>query len=163
MKKFTIQVILLLVVITVGLVFFSPTGKSPAVNLPFLPQSKVVKTLKINDHVFKVEIADTSQKRNKGLGGREKLASDEGMLFVFEKSDKYPFWMKGLKFPLDFIWIKDFKIAGTLPNILPPDPSQKDQDLPVFSSPSEIDKVLEVNAGTVETLGIKVGDSIKVD
>ena len=43
----------------------------------------------------------------KGLSGRDNLADDEGMFFVFEKSDIYPFWMKDMKFAIDIIWIME--------------------------------------------------------
>ena len=36
---------------------------------------------------------------------REQLASQSGMLFVFEEEKIYPFWMKNTKIPLDMIWI----------------------------------------------------------
>ncbi len=88
------------------------------------------------------------------------MASDEGMLFVFPKLDKYPFWMKGLTYPLDFIWIRGDKIVDLLPNIQPPAPGQTDTSLPIYQSKEDIDKVLEVAAGTVQRLNIKVGDTI---
>lgn len=153
---------MLLIVIGVVVIFFSPTGLSPKIDLPFIPQAKLIKKLQINDYQFKVEISDTDQRRKKGLGGRESLASDEGMLFVFEKSDRYPFWMKGLKFPLDFIWIRSNQIAGFMLNVYPPAQGQKDESIPIFSSPVEVDKVLEINAGTVERLKFNIGDSIKI-
>lgn len=159
MKKFTIQFILLIIVIFSALLFY--TGKIP--NIPFVPQSTTYKQLVINDAKLKVEVADTQEKRRKGLGGRESLASDSGMLFVFEKEDQYPFWMKGLKFPLDFVWIKGDKVVDILQNIPSPTPGQKDESLPIYQSKVAVDKVLEVNGGVVERLKIKVDDSVKIE
>ena len=43
---------------------------------------------------------------------RNKLKEDEGMLFVFDHSDKYSFWMKDMNFPIDIIWIgEDLQIV----------------------------------------------------
>lgn len=161
MKKFLIQSILLLIVIAIGLLFFSPTS-SKTVNIPFLPSPVKQSTLFINDKTIKVEIADTPSKRAKGLGGRSFLGQDEGMLFIFDKADKHPFWMKGLSFPLDFVWIKDGKVMDILENIQPPQKGQADSGLPIYSSKEAVDKVLELPAGSVAKLNIKIGDPVKL-
>lgn len=160
MKKFTIQAILLLIVISLVLVFFGPAAKSPKIELPFLPKPAVFKEIQINGVNLKVEIADTQSKRSKGLGEKSSLGSNEGMLFIFPKADKYPFWMKGLSFPLDLIYIKDEKIVEILPNIQPPSAGQTDASLPIYHPKDQINMVLEVSAGTVERLNIKIGDKI---
>lgn len=158
MKKFAIQFVLIIIVIFVALMFYSGRMAS----MPFLSQPSSSAELTINEVKFKVELADTPDKRRRGLGGRESLATEGGMLFVFEKEDRYSFWMKGLKFSLDFIWIKGDKIVDILPNIPPPSAGQKDETLPIYQSRVAIDKVLEINAGTADRLSIKVGDTVKL-
>lgn len=162
MKKFTIQAIVLILVIGIGIYFFNPATGGTKIDLPFLPQSPAYSTLEINGAKIKVEIAGTSAKRSKGLAGRTVLAENEGMLFVFDRVDKYPFWMKGLTFPLDFVWILDDKVAGVTENVQPPQSEQADSSLPIYSAPVPINKVLEVNAGIVKKLNIKEGDIIKL-
>jgi hypothetical protein len=49
--------------------------------------------------VVNAEVAASKQNRERGLMYHEGLGEDEGMLFVFDKEDKYPFWMKGVDFP----------------------------------------------------------------
>lgn len=161
MKKFLIQAVLLLITIGAALFFYKTNAQIP--NLPFLPQGPLFKQIQINDATLRVEVADTQEKRSKGLGGKETLASDEGMLFIFPKTDKYPFWMKGLKFPLDFIWIRDNKVVDLLPNIQPPAAGQSDESLPIYQSKEDADKVLEISAGTIQRLDIKVGDTVFYD
>lgn len=158
MKKFLVQFVALIIVIAGALLLY--TGSLPS--LPFIPEQAKYSELTINETKLKVEIADTQEKRSKGLGGRESLATDQGMLFIFQKADKHSFWMKGLKFPLDFIWIKGGQVVDITINIKPPDPNQKDKDLPIYVSKTEADKVLEVNAGIIERLNIKAGDTIKL-
>lgn len=160
MKKFIIQVVLLILITGVGVFLFSPKGSK--INLPFVPQQPIFSNLEISGAVLKVELADTAAKRAKGLSGRQGLKESEGMLFVFEKADKHPFWMKGISFPLDFVWINGSKVVDILQNIQPPNPGQQDASLSIYSSKVETDKVLEVAAGTVEKLDIKVGDVIKL-
>lgn len=161
MKKFIIQAVLLIIVIGLVLFFFRTNAQLP--DLPFLPQTPVQKQLQINNATIQVEIADTQAKRNQGLGGRTSLGSDQGMLFVFDKVDKYPFWMKGMNFPIDFIWIRGNKVVDLLVNAQPPVSGQTDASLPIYQSSEAIDKVLELPAGTVGRFNIKVGDTVKIE
>lgn len=162
MKKFLIQATLLILVIGTALILYSTGESNKGLYLPFLPQRAKFANLQINDTNLKVELADTPAKRSQGLGGRNSLAENEGMLFIFQRADKYPFWMKGLSFPLDFVWISDLQVVDVLQNIKPPSSGEPDSSLPIYSSKFPIDKVLEVTAGTVDRLHIKVGDIIKL-
>ncbi len=162
MKKFAVQIVALLILISGALYFYNPTGGGRSIPLPFAPEQVAIKQLEINGNKLKVEIADTKEKRTRGLGGRESLEDDGGMLFIFPDSSKHSFWMKGLKFPLDFIWIKDSIVVDIILNAPPPTENQKDEDLPIYLPNTEVDKVLEVKAGGVERLGIKVGDTINI-
>lgn len=138
----------------------NPAGKSSNIQIPFLPQSTKISDLEINGKIIKVEIVDTDQKRRKGLGGRSSLGENEGMLFVFDRVDKHPFWMKGMQFALDFVWIRDTKVVDILQNISPPSVGQKDADLPIYSANTAVNKVLELAEGSVKRLDIKIGDTI---
>lgn len=158
MKKFLIQFVLLIIVIAAALLLYS--GSVPS--LPFLPEKTKYSELIVNEVKLKVEVAEIPSKRSKGLSGRESLGQDEGMLFIFPSSEKHSFWMKGLKFPLDFVWIKDSEVVDIITTAQPPTSDQKDKDLPIYSPKVEADKVLEVNSGVVERLKIKVGDMIKI-
>lgn len=161
MKKFLAQAVALLVLTAVALtLYFQNTDLT---DLPFVPQKTVVKKLTVNNYTLLVEIVDNQAKRAKGLGGRQSLATGAGMLFIFPDEGKHPFWMKDLKFALDFIWIKGDQVIDVTENIPPPAPTQKDASLPIYESKENIDKVLEVNSGTVQRLGIKAGDIVKLE
>lgn len=112
-----------------------------------------VSTVNINGHIVNVEIAETSKQRELGLSGRQSLASDAGMLFVFEEPDRYGFWMKDMNFPLDFIWIKDSKVIEITSNV-------PETNLNIYKPKEAVDKVLEVNAGWASKNQINIGDSI---
>jgi len=77
------------------------------------------------------------------------------MLFLFDKSGRYAFWMKDMKFPLDFIWIAGDKVVDIDENI-PPDYSG------TLKPETPVDKVLEINAGVCEKYGIKKGDEVRL-
>jgi uncharacterized membrane protein (UPF0127 family) len=152
---------LLILVIGVSIIFFSPAG-SRNIELPFLPVQQKFANLEIDGATIKVELADTPSKRSRGLGGRQSLGENEGMLFIFEKQDKHPFRMKGLSFPLDFVWFRDDQVLDILENIAPPASGQPDSSLPIYSSKEPVNKVLELNAGGIKRLNIKVGGTIKL-
>lgn len=109
--------------------------------------------LQVGNTQVAVEVRDTEEGRSQGLSNREKLAEDEGMLFIFDQPGIYGFWMKEMKFPLDFIWIRDNVVTEVTEKV-----GVERMDI----RPKEaVDKVLEVNSGWVEKQGIKVGDAVK--
>lgn len=159
MKKFWIQVTCLLL-IGLGALYVS-YNRDFLSNLP-IPTNAPAKTqqLKINDVTLKVEVADTPSKRQQGLSGRDKLATGSGMLFVFPQAKKYQFWMKGMKFPLDFIYIKDGAVVDLIQNVPFPSPGYPDSSLPVYEPTVPVNGILEVNAGFVKINNIKIGDKV---
>lgn len=120
----------------------------------YKPDSKIdFVTLRVGDAIFEVEIADTFFKRSRGLADRTGLQDNQGMLFVFDKLEKHGFWMKGMEFPIDIVWIKDNQVIGIEKNVLP---TSSD----IYYPPEPVDRVLEINAGLADKLGIKVGDEV---
>lgn len=149
MKKFLLILTIFLLVLAIVVIFRA---------IPKEKRGLERAEVKIGEQIFVVEIADTPAKRTQGLSGREGLREGEGMLFVFDKPATYDFWMKGMKFPIDIIWIRSDKIIGFEENISPDNSAS-----PKIYSPTElVDKVLEVNAGTVSKLGIQISQSIEV-
>ncbi len=116
-----------------------------------LPQSVV----RIGNRQFLVERADTPALRERGLGYRETLPSGRGMLFLFpdRPPDRYVFWMKGMRFPLDIVWIRDGQVVFIERNI----PADSED---IFRPLAEADSVLEVNAGDLSD--IVIGDAVIV-
>ncbi|MEK7521010.1 MAG: DUF192 domain-containing protein [Patescibacteria group bacterium] len=112
--------------------------------------------LRIGEMAFKLDIADTDQKRETGLSGRERMADDEGMIFLFGRSALWPIWMKGMNFPIDIIWLRNNRVVDIKTNI-----PVEDAAVPTrYYSVSEADAVIELNAGMAERAGIKLGDRI---
>lgn len=114
--------------------------------------------LKIGDSTFSVEIADTPDSRARGLSYRESLGADNGMLFIFEAPASYGFWMKGMKFPLDMVWIVSDSIVGFSENA----PPASGFVPKIYFPPEPVDKVLELNAGSVKKHQLRIGDKIQL-
>ncbi|HEV7424415.1 MAG TPA: DUF192 domain-containing protein [Candidatus Paceibacterota bacterium] len=118
-----------------------------------------VKEVKIAGQDVKVELALTDVKREQGLSGRTSLSDNEGMLFVFDHSDKYLFWMKDMNFSIDMIWIsEDMKVVYIKKDARP-------ESYPESYGPGVSDKkakyVLEVVSGFGDKNTLKVGDSVE--
>lgn len=109
-----------------------------------------------------VEVVNTPQSIELGLGNRENIGSD-GMLFVLPTATQAYFWMKGMQFDLDLIWIVNEKIIGITSDVPAPsgDMAQSVR-LPTYPSPGKVDLVLEVPAGFSRENGILVGDAIQI-
>ena len=119
------------------------------------------KIVKINDVEIMVDIADTPEKRSKGLSGRESLNEKEGMLFVFDNKNETPiFWMKNMFISIDIIWINDGKIVQVDKNIKTPEKDISDEKLTRYSPQSPVSHVLEVNSGFSDKYEFKVGNSV---
>ncbi|MBU4369950.1 DUF192 domain-containing protein [Patescibacteria group bacterium] len=109
--------------------------------------------IKINNINLEVEVAETFKEKAQGLSGRERILDNQGMLFVFKTPGRYPFWMKGMKFPIDIIWLdKDLKIVEINKEVQP-------ESFPELLRPSTpIQYVLEVKNGWVDEYSVKQGD-----
>lgn len=118
--------------------------------------------LSIDGATFTAEIASTSLEQTRGLSFRPSLGANDGMLFVFATGSVQSFWMKDMNFPLDMIWISGTTVVGFAQNVPAPAPGTPLWNLPVYVSPGDTDKVLEVNAGTVAKYNIRVGDAVTI-
>ena len=116
----------------------------------------------VDDVGFEVEVAHTPTERAKGLSDRESLAPMAGMLFVFETGRASAFWMRGMEFALDFVWIGEgCAVVDTTVDVSSPAPGTLDSELPFYQAAVPAAYALEVNAGEVERLGILAGDQVR--
>ena len=117
--------------------------------------------LTINHRKLIIETAESPVEQIRGLSGRLKMNSDEGMLFVFPDSRLRLFHMYNMNFPLDIVWISESgRIIDTVENAQVPRPGLERKDAPSFASPMPCKYVLELLGGTVTNLNIRAGDVI---
>jgi len=99
------------------------------------------------------------QKRTQGLSGRSGLPQNSGLLFLFDEPGNYSFWMKEMKFSLDFVFIENDQIVDLSENVAYPQNGEEPQTI---IAKRDFNKVLELNAGLVKKMGIRVGQKIKI-
>ncbi len=104
---------------------------------------------------FIVEVADTKEKTEHGLMFKKKMADNFGMIFDFGEETKTAFWMKNTYIPLDIIFTDNSgKIVWIYEKAEPM--SEK-----LIAPPMLVRSALEVNAGLVRSLKIRIGNQIK--
>jgi uncharacterized membrane protein (UPF0127 family) len=112
--------------------------------------------LEIRGQRVSIEIADTPKKQQKGLGERDSLAWDHGMYFEYSQPAFHAFWMKGMRFSIDIIWLRNDRIVGIEANI----PFEKGGNGPTVRPRELTDAVLEVPAGYSAASGWTIGDPV---
>ena len=121
------------------------------------PPFKTTQKATVDNHTFKVNVAQTEKEKEIGLSDTKSLPDDYAMVFPFDQAGYYYFWMKNMKFSIDIIYIKDGKIVKIFTNVPTP---QNNQPPKIYVSGSPADKVLEIKAGLSDKYKIKEGDLV---
>jgi uncharacterized protein len=108
-----------------------------------------------------VELAYLPADISLGLGYREGLAPGTGMLFLFEGPEPRTFWMRGMQFCIDIVWIENGVIQGAAESVCPEPAGTADADLPSYVSPVPVTYVLEVPAGWLDAYGLGAGTPVE--
>lgn len=116
-------------------------------------------TVTIRDITYRVDLAVTPKEKEVGLGGRAALASGTGMLFPYDHAEQFSYWMKGMRFPIDIIWIRDTTIVDISEQV----PIPNGGALTVYSPKEPVNKVLEIPSGDASKYGFKIGDTVRID
>ena len=118
--------------------------------------------IKIGDVIFEVELAINPTERSRGLSGRNSLEKNSGMLFVFDKDSATQFWMYGMKFSLDLVWISNScEIVDITYSAEYPENPKSSEGLVLYSSKSPATYTLEINAGEVNLHDINIGGLVE--
>lgn len=112
----------------------------------------------IRDARVSTEIVRSFEERARGLGGRDSLAWDHGMLFPYERPDFLAFWMKDMRFSIDIVWIRDGRIVEIAHRV----PWSPEGPGPTLRPRELADAVLEVPAGYAEAHGWRRGDPVEI-
>jgi uncharacterized protein len=132
-------------IVTLALVLLGASG--------LRAQEMRTQTLTIGFFKVTAEIAQTPQERARGLMGRQSLAPNHGMLFVFDTPGRQCFWMRNTPLPLTVAFID---ARGTITSFA---------DMTPFSEQAHCSTVpvrfaLEMEQGWFKKRGVLVGDTV---
>jgi len=120
-------------------------------------------TIKVDDIVLEVQIADTKARHIRGLMFQDKLPYDQGMIFVYNEPGVYSLWMLNMQFSLDMIW---FDENGSIIHI--------EKNIPPCKKPIEIMAcqsivpsgdamyILEITAGFIDEFNITKDSKLSI-
>lgn len=104
---------------------------------------------------FLVSVANNDKDMENGLMWVNDLPKNYGMIFEFKKEQMVFMWMKNTKIPLDMLFIDDDGKIVNIKKLAQP------ESLDIISSTKPVKKVLEINGGLSDQLGIEIGDQIR--
>lgn len=138
-----------------ALLLVTGCGRSDVAQAP-LAQKSVADffTIAVGPKPVRMQLAVKPREMEHGLMGRTDLASDEGMLFLYERPQQMSFWMRATPTPLD---IGFFAADGTLKEIYPMYPFD---ETPVRSRGEALQFALEMKQGWFEFNGVKPGSKL---
>lgn len=143
------------------LIICAPLSAAAEATLPpwrrDLPSGRQQVTIIVGETEVTVDLALTSSEQTLGLGYRNGLDEDHGMLFVFDSYRSRTFWMKGMRFCLDIIWIRDGVITGAAESVCPDPAGTADADRARFESEDQVNYALEMDAGWLQSHGYGPG------
>lgn len=102
-----------------------------------------------------VDVATTTSEMYTGLGERESLGQNEGMLFVHDEEDQQTYTMRGMSFPIDIIFVDEQFVITTIHHAYPNDSSAR------YSGQAKY--VIEVNVNWTTGRHITTGNQIRIN
>jgi len=115
----------------------------------------ILKRADLKEFPIKVEVAKTSKQQEYGLMNRKHLSENTGMFFPYDMPQNVQFWMKDTLIPLDIIFVSpNGEINKIVYGAKPNDKTKIFSEKPVIA-------VLELPAGNVKRMGIKIGDVLR--
>ena len=114
----------------------------------------------VNNFDLTVYLAMNNKQIIKGLVIKNQLKENEGMLFVYQLPAKYRFSMRGMKFPIDIIWLDSNGTVVHIEHNLQPCIMTFAFICPSYIPDKDSLYVLETVAGFSKKHSIKVGTNV---
>jgi len=100
-------------------------------------------------------MATTDETRALGLSYTSALPKDIVKIFVFATDERWSFWMKGMEYPIDIIWVTATGAIAHIETNVSPDTYPNS-----FTPPTPVRYVIETVPGLFAELGLKGGDNL---
>lgn len=129
-----------------------------------------VEVVEIEGEKFFLELAADNPTRTKGLGGREFIAEDGGMLFVFPEPRRLNFVMRDCFVDIDVIFLDQLGNITAVHHMPVEEPQREgesdyDYEMRLKRYPSRMAAqfAIELKGGTAGKLGVEAGEAIELD
>ncbi len=121
-------------------------------------------TIKVDNIVLDVQIADTPPSQQRGLMFQDELPYDQGMFFVFDEMQITSMWMLNMQFPLDLIWFdSNGNVVHIEKNMQPCKSALETVTCTAQNAAGQEAKyVLEVTAGFVDEFAITKDSKLEI-
>lgn len=103
-------------------------------------------------HVFRIEVARTSEQQQVGLMFRPVLEPDRGMLFDWGRPIESTMWMRNTPASLDMVFLRADGVVHRIAERTVP------FSLSTIASNGPVRATLELGAGTAARIGLRPGD-----
>ena len=125
--------------------------------------------VKIGHSDYRLEIADTPQKIQEGLSGRDCIPRKTGMLFIMPMQSIQEFWMKGCDTDMDILFLDEEGMVVNMERMMRERSKASfetealyESRLRLYSSKYPAKYAIEISAGDITRLGLHIGDSINI-
>ena len=137
----------------------SPPTATPSATPDPLDAGLATVEVEVGGARFTAVVVDTPVPRARGLSGREALAPSRAMWFDMGLAAPATFWMRGMRFPIDIVWVDAGLRVVHVTHEAPVPPEGASQAALPRYTPGDVDVryVLEINAGLARELGIEPG------
>ena len=132
-------------------------------NSPDRPSGTAQTEGTIRQQSIEVEVVRSREEQARGLSERDSLAWGSGMLFPYDRPAFVSFWMKGMRFDIDIVWIREGRVIDIAHHVPHPGPDDPTGTGPTVRSRQLADRVLEVPAGYAQAHGWQIGDPVTFD
>jgi uncharacterized membrane protein (UPF0127 family) len=124
----------------------------------------------IAGRTLNLEIAADPPARARGLMGREEIAGDGGMIFVFPREGRRSFWMKSCPVDIDLLFLDRAGRIVSVHRMKAEPPRRGDETesryearLPGYPSRRPAQFAIELRAGSIDALTLETGQVIALD
>jgi hypothetical protein len=146
-------------------------GSQPAAAASTQPGTQPAREqLIIAGEKFLLEVAADDSSRERGLMERDHIDEHSGMLFIYPTPRKLEFWMKNCPIEMDILFVDDHgvitathRMKAALPRRQGENDNDYDNRLPRYPSNRPAQFAIELRAGTIQRLKIKIGQEIAMD
>jgi len=136
-----------------------PTSRSDGGSGPTFGEGSLVIQTEAGEVRLRVQVADSSEERARGLMFREELPPDAGMVFLHDDPTLGTFWMKNTLIPLSLaVWDP----SGRIRSILDMEPC-REEPCPSYDPEAAWVGAVEVNRGFFDRHGVQVGDLVRLE